>query len=88
MIKWYGDDNLAIFFSPKPDVVVRYPSPDLTDEENKAIKEKPFLNKKRISITLFDLKKNERYGFTAKEGYTWDGASIPCLFWRLIGSNG
>ena len=86
MIKWYGDDNLAIFFSPKPDVVVRYPSPDLTDEENKAIKEKPFLNKKRISVTLFDLKKNERYGFTAKEGYTWDGASIPCLFWRIIGS--
>ena len=86
MIKWYGDDDLAIFFSAKPDVVVRYPTPDLTEEENKEIKSKPFLNKNEVGIILFDLKHNKRYGFTAKAGYTWDGASIPCLFWRIIGS--
>lgn len=86
MIKWYEDKEIVIFFSEKPDAVVRYPSPDLSDKENGDIVKKPFLNKNEVKVFLFDLIKNQRYGFTIKKDYTWDGASIPWIAWRIIGA--
>lgn len=86
MIKWYDDKEYAIFFSEKPDIEFRYPSPDLSDEENKKIVKKPFLNKNEVKICLFDLTNKKRYCFTAKQNYTWDGASIPWFAWRIIGA--
>lgn len=86
MIKWYADSDVAIFFSEKPDLTVRFPEPGMSANQVKDINKKPFLNKKEIEIILFDLKISKRYKFTAKKNYTWDGASIPTLFWRIIGS--
>ena len=87
MLHWYGDANMAIFFeSEKPKIEFRYPSPDLSDEENEKINEKPFLLKNDVRVTLYDLKKKQCYSFSIDAGYTWDGASIPWVAWRIIGS--
>ncbi len=80
MLKWYEDKHLAILFSNIPDVGFNYPK---NKEENC---EKPFILKNDIEVTLWDYKKFEVYEFTINKGYCWDGATIPRLFWRLIGS--
>lgn len=85
-IKWYDDKNIAVFFSVKPDVGILYPSPDLSDEENEAIEQKPFICRNKVKVALFDLKTGRRFVFTIEAGYRWDGASIPWIFWRIIGS--
>lgn len=87
MINWYEDDNLAIFFSDIPHVCVRYILPTHTDEEKKAIKKYPFICKTELKVALFDKKKSKSYKFTIPKGYCYDGASIPRLFWRVVGSN-
>lgn len=87
MIEWYNDKDLAIFFSDTPHVCVRYILPTHTDEEKKAIKKYPFICKTELKVALFDKKKEKTYKFTIPKGYCYDGASIPRLFWRVIGSN-
>lgn len=85
MIRWYKDENCAIFFSEEPDIDFRYPSPLNSDKLNKKIIEKPFLLKNKVTIALFDFKKRKRYVFTPKLNYDWDGASIPQWAWAIIG---
>lgn len=87
MIEWYNDKDLAIFFSEVPHVCVRYILPTHTEEEKKAIKKYPFICKTELKVALFDKEKNKSYKFTIPKGYCYDGASIPRLFWRLVGSN-
>jgi len=84
--KWYSDSEMAIYFSREPDVDFRVIKPGMSKEEQKDIENKPFLNKKEFSIVLFDLRRNYRYSFKAKENYTWDGATIPRICWRVIGA--
>ncbi len=86
LCKWYNDDDLAIYFSHKPDVGFRVIEPKMSKEEKDDIAKKPFLNKKDIAVVLFDLKRNSRYAFSIKRGYTWDGATIPRFAWRVIGA--
>lgn len=86
-IEWYNDKDLAIFFSEVPHVCVRYILPTHTDEEKKAIKKYPFICKTELKVALFDKKKSKSYKFTVPKGYCYDGASIPRLFWRVVGSN-
>ncbi len=86
-IEWYNDKDLAIFFSEVPHVCVRYILPTHTDEEKKAIKKYPFICKTELKVALFDKKKSKSYKFTIPKGYCYDGASIPRLFWRVVGSN-
>ncbi len=86
LCKWYSDRDLGVFFSIVPDVDFRVIQPRMTKEEIDDIAKKPFLNKKELSVILFDLKRNRRYSFTIPEGYTWDGASIPRFAWRVIGA--
>lgn len=87
MIEWYNDNDLAIFFSDIPHVCVRYILPTHTPEEKKAIKKYPFICKTELKVALFDKKKSKSYKFTIPKGYCYDGASIPRLFWRVVGSN-
>lgn len=87
MIEWYDDEDLAIFFSDIPHVCMRYPLPTHTDEEKKNIKKLPFICKTELKVELTDKKKNKNYKFTIPRSYCYDGASIPRLFWRVIGSN-
>ena len=86
-ILWYEDDTLKIGFSGMPHVCVRYIVPSATDDEMKSIKKFPFICKTELKVFIFDAIKQKEYKFTIPKGYCYDGASIPRLFWRLIGSN-
>ena len=85
-ILWYKDEKLSIFFNTMPCVGVRYVSPSSTEEEKKSIKKYPFINKKDLNVAIFDDVKSKVYKFSIPKGYCYDGASIPRLFWRLIGA--
>ncbi len=66
---------------------------DIVKKRNREIDNKPFLNREDLEVTittqmpigLFSDRKT--YKFIIPKGYTWDGATIPRLFWRFIGSN-
>lgn len=87
MNEWYSDNKLAIYFSDVPHVCVRYILPTHTESEKQSIKKYPFINKTNLNVELKDFKTNRNYGFTIPKGYCFDGATIPRLFWRVIGSN-
>lgn len=87
MIEWYDDKNLTILFSNIPHVCIRYPLPSHTDEEKKNIKKYPFVCKTKLNVSLVDKKKDVTYNFIIPKDYCYDGASIPRLFWRVVGSN-
>ena len=87
MINWYSDEKLAIFFGSTPRVCMRYILPTHTPEEKKSIEKYPFMNKTSLNVELIDNIKERTYGFTIPKGYNFDGASVPRVFWRLIGSN-
>lgn len=87
MVKWFENDELAIFFSEIPRVCVRYIIPSTTEEEAESIKRYPFLNKKTLHVAIFDHIKKKTYKFDIPKGYCYDGATIPRFFWRIIGSN-
>ena len=87
MLEWYSNDYVGIFFDGVPYVSIRYVLPSSTEEEKKSIKKYPFVNKRELNVRLVDYKKNKTYKFTIPKGYCYDGASIPRLFWRIIGSN-
>lgn len=86
MINVYEDKETAIFFTTKPITEVRCPEDARTEEERQDIIDKPFLNKRTFWALLFDKKKQKRYKLEVKQGYTWDGASIPRFAWRIIGA--
>ena len=85
MITWYEDKDLKIKFDIIPDVDISFPMPFYGKDRNKAICNKPFVNKEPLLVILTWL--NDTYAFRIPSGYEWDGASIPRLLWRLIGSN-
>lgn len=87
MIEWYNDKDLEIRFSELPHVCVRYPLPTHTKEEKQAIKKYPFICKTELKVALGDKKKRKSYKFAIPKGYCYDGASIPRIFWRVVGSN-
>lgn len=86
-IMWYEDEELAIGFNTMPHVCVRYITPSMTQDEVKSIKKYPFICKTELKVTLFDHGKENVHSFTIPKGYCYDGASVPRIFWRLIGSN-
>ncbi len=92
---WYKDKEIEIDFNIIPCTTMLFPLPKMSKEEKEDIKNKPFLNKKRLSVTITDKRKVHKkglklwdnvYSFKIEDGYRWDGASIPRAFWRLIGS--
>lgn len=82
-ICWYKDQNLAIYFSDIPKISLRFLMPSCNDD---GIYEKPFKLDNFIDIWLVDYCNEKEYFFSISSGYTWDGASIPRFFWRLIGT--
>jgi len=86
MIEWYKDEELAIFFSQVPDIKICFATCKSTKSEIKAINSKPFINNAELNILLIDYILAESYEFIIPKDYTWDGASIPRVFWRLIGA--
>ncbi len=86
MIEWYNDDELTILFSDIPKVNVKYIQPNMDKIEKELIEKLPFENKKELRVILIDKTTINEYEFTIPKGYCWDGATIPRIFWRLIGA--
>lgn len=86
-ITYYTDKKLAIIFSINPHVDFRYPFPDDTEEQIADKLAKPFINMKEVTVKIIYRKNGitHQYCFVIPANYTWDGASVPRLFWRLIG---
>lgn len=86
MIKWYLDKKIGIEFSEQPHPCMRFVMPSMTEAEKDNINRYPFMNRKNLKVNLHDFVKDTTYSFTIPKGYKWDGATIPRMFWRLIGS--
>lgn len=86
MINWYEGDHVGIEFSDIPKVSMLFATPEMTRKEREAIEAKPFLNNEELQVKLVDYDKLKTYEFVIPKGYRWDGASIPRVFWRMIGS--
>ena len=86
MIKWYLDKSIGIEFSEQPHPCMRFVTPSMTAAEKDGISKYPFMNRRDLKVNLHDLINDKTYSFTIPKGYRWDGASIPRMFWRLIGS--
>ena len=65
---------------------MRYVTPFTTEEEKKEINKKPFINLSELRVILKDKDNSETYEFIIPKDYTWNGANIPRIFWRLMGS--
>lgn len=87
MYLWYENKRAGIFFDELPKVSIRYNLPSMTKDERRSIEKYPFICKKELKVLLKDYKKNQQYEFSIPKGYCYDGASIPRLFWRIIGPN-
>ena len=85
-IIWYSDDEIAILFDKVPNVTMRYVAPFTTEEEKKEINKKPFINLSELKVILQDKIEQENYEIIIEKDYTWNGANIPRIFWRLMGS--
>lgn len=83
---WYCDEEVKIVFDKIPDLDIRFVMPCMSEEETNAILKKPFICEEELKVTLCNMPDDEVYEFTIPKGYTWDGATIPRMFWRLIGS--
>lgn len=86
MIEWYADEELKIIFDKVPELNVQFVMPWMTSEQVKEINKKPFICEEELKVIIVDEVEQESYEFTIPKGYTWDGATIPRVFWRLIGS--
>lgn len=88
MLQWYKDEELEIYFSDIPCTKMVTILPSMSKEEKQLCKKKPFINLRQLYITILDKRGEEpvEYRFGIERGYRWDGASIPPLFWILIGS--
>lgn len=86
MLVWYEGDYVGIQFNEIPRCGMRIITPSMTQEEKDDITKYPFLNKKELKVRLIDYDKLKTYDFIIAKDYKWDGASIPRIFWRLIGA--
>lgn len=84
-MEWYKSKGLVINFDKHPVVLERYVYPNCAKEEKKDILKKPYKNVEDLGIEVFY--KQQLYSFMIPKGYLFDGASIPRVFWRLIGAN-
>ena len=87
MKEWYSNDQVGIFFDDIPHVCIRYYIPSMSNEDRMSIEKYPFINKKNLKVRLVDYKKEKTYNFEIPKGYCFDGATIPKIFWRIIGAN-
>lgn len=86
MITYCNTEELKIFSDVEPCPCVRTALKSLPEEVKKEIKEKPYLNKKRVAFSIYY--GGEQYSLLFGKGYDWDGATIPIGFRWLTGSKG
>jgi len=86
-ICWFEDDEIKIGFSEIPDIRDKVINKQvMTKEQIKEAKKKPMYVDNYVEVYLEDKEDSEIYKFTIYRGYDYDGASIPKIFTRLIGS--
>lgn len=86
MIEWYSEKEISIFFDKEPDTCLRMPEYAKNKVELQSIKKYPFRNKQPLQVVIFVHKIKKKYSFIIPI-MNWDGASIPKVFWMIIGSN-
>lgn len=86
MIQMCKNKDFAVFLTEKPIIEVRCPEDAENEKERQEFLKKPFVCKNRLWILLLNHKQERTYKILVNEGYAWDGASIPRIAWRLIGS--
>ena len=87
MFCWYLNKKAGIYFDKLPLVAVRYYIPSMSNGEKQSVRKYPFICKNELEVCLKDFRKNKQYKFHIPKGYCYDGASVPRLFWRIIGPN-
>ncbi|MBQ9149879.1 DUF1353 domain-containing protein [bacterium] len=87
MLEWYNKKDIGVFFNNVPNIKIRYSGPNTPEVEKDVIKKFPFINEDELEVEVFYHKKNKSYEFIIPKGYCFDGASIPRIFWRIIGPN-
>lgn len=85
-MEWVNNEKVKVEFSNVPRIGIRYILPSHTDFEKQCIKKYPFVLRQSVEVNLYDKVKERGYGFKINKGYCYDGASIPRMFWRLIGA--
>ena len=83
-MNWYKDENLEIDFDKAPLVRMSTILPSMTALEKQTINRFPFVCLNQIKVTI--KYKENIYKFPIPKGYRWDGATIPRMFWRLVGA--
>ena len=86
-IDWACNEDALVSFDREPVVAVRVILPNMSAFEKKSVAKYPFCCKKPLRVLIYDNKNFKQYLFEIKEGYCWDGASVPRFFWRIIGAN-
>lgn len=86
-MEWYEDKKIGVYFDKAPVIKIRYYVPGMPESERISIKKYPFINMADLKVNIFDMENKKTYSFTIPKGYCFDGASIPRIFWRIIGSN-
>lgn len=93
MIEWYSNKKVGIFFDYVPEIKVRefHYNNLISKEENEKrkrnIEKYPFELMNDIQVEIVDYKSDKEYRFLISKNYRYDGASIPKLFFRIIGAN-
>lgn len=86
-IIWQDDNYSTVCFSSVPKILNKEINKGVMNKaEIKQAKAKPLFLKDKIEVILNDNKKNKVYHFEIPAKYDYDGATIPRLCWRLIGS--
>lgn len=86
-ITWQDDEFCRVGFSDIPIIQDKNINKKvMSDEEIKKAKKKPFFVLHKVDVCIIDKRKDKAYTFTIKAGYDYDGASIPRLCWRIVGS--
>lgn len=75
---------INVEFSDNPDVRIRVISSQDSDYIKLVKKKYPFELHNSLKVIITTNKRT--FNFTIFNGYTWNGADIPRLFWRVIGS--
>ena len=75
---------LFIDFNKEPDVRIRVINDTDTDATKKAKIKYPFELFCTVTVTV--ITNFREFSFDVYNGYTWNGADIPKIFWRIIGS--
>lgn len=74
----------SIYFNEKPQVFVRVIDDNDPYEIKQNKRKYPFELKKTVEVFVITTKR--KFKFSVPNGYTWNGADIPRILWRLVGS--